>query len=116
LESPVQQFTRVATSEQTLAGYDLPTGARLMLLYGSANRDERKYPDPDRFDIMRMPSDHLAFGRGEHACVGMQLARLEMGSLLNALIPRVERFEVVNATPLLSNVLKGWSSLKVRVS
>jgi cytochrome P450 len=116
LESPVQQFTRTVTFDHALAGYDLPAGSRLMMLYGSANRDERKYPDPDRFDITRMPSDHLAFGRGEHACVGMQLARLEMSALLNALIPRVERFEVMDASPLLSNVLKGWSSLRVRVS
>ena len=87
-----------------------------MMLYGSANRDERKYPDPDRFDITRMPSDHLAFGRGEHACIGMQLARIEMSALLNALIPRVERFEVIDATPLLSNALRGWTNLRVRVS
>ena len=94
----------------------MSVGSEVMMLYGSANRDERKYPDPDRFDIRRMPSDHLAFGRGEHACIGMQLARLEMSALLNALIPRVERFQVIDASPLLSNVLKGWRSLRVRVS
>lgn len=116
VDSPVQQMTRVATSGHSLAGADIPAGGRLMVLYGSANRDERKYPDPDRFDIERMPSDHLAFGRGEHACVGMALARLEMTALLNALIPRVERFEVTDAEPLLSNALRGWSSLRVRVS
>jgi cytochrome P450 len=116
LESPVQQFTRTVTSDHTLAGYDLSAGSEVMMLYGSANRDERKYTDPDRFDIRRMPSDHLAFGRGEHACIGMQLARLEMSALLNALIPRVERFQVIDASPLLSNVLKGWRSLRVRVS
>jgi cytochrome P450 len=115
LESPVQQFTRVATASHTLAGCDVPAGSRLLVLYGSANRDEGKYPDPDRFDITRKPSDQLAFGHGVHACVGLPVARLEMTALLNALLSRVERFEVTDASPLLSNVLKGWSSLKVRV-
>lgn len=116
LESPVQQFTRVVTAAHELGGVDLPEGARVMLLYGSANRDERKYPDPERFDITRMPSDHLAFGRGEHVCIGMQLARLEMSALLRALATRVGRFEIIDAEPVLSNVLRGMKRLDVRVS
>ncbi|MEU2620662.1 cytochrome P450 [Streptomyces sp. NPDC007157] len=86
------------------------------LLHGSANRDERKYPDPDRFDIRRRPSDHLAFGRGEHACVGMNLARLETSALFEALIPRVERFELIEAEPALKNALRGFGTLEVRVA
>jgi cytochrome P450 len=116
IESPVQQFTRVVTADHQLSGVDLAEGSRVMLLYGSANRDERKYPDPERFDIKRMPSDHLSFGRGEHVCVGMQLARLEMSALLRALIPRVARFDIVDAEPVLSNVLNGMKTLNVRVS
>jgi cytochrome P450 len=116
LESPVQQFTRFVTADHQLAGVDLHEGDRVVLLYGSANRDERKYPDPERFDIRRMPSDHLAFGRGEHMCVGMQLARLEMSALLRSLIARVARFEVVDGEPVLSNVLNGMKTLNVRVS
>ncbi len=116
LESPVQQFTRVVTADHQLGGVDLPEDARVMLLYGSANRDERKYPDPERFDIKRMPSDHLAFGRGEHLCIGMQLARLEMSALLRSLIARVARFDIVECEPVLSNVLNGMRSLNVRVS
>jgi cytochrome P450 len=115
LESPVQQFTRVVTEDHDLAGVDLKAGDRVMMLYGSANRDERKYPDPDRFDVTRMPSDHLAFGRGEHACIGMQLARMEMAALLRSLADRVERLEVVTAEPLLSNALHGMKELRVRV-
>jgi cytochrome P450 len=116
LESPVQQFTRVVTEDHTLAGADLAAGSRVMLLYGSANRDERKYPDPERFDISRKPSDHLAFGRGEHACIGMQLARLEMSALLQALSRRVSRFEIIDSVQLLSNALNGLQTLNVRVS
>ena len=116
LESPVQQFTRFVTEDHTLAGADLAAGSRVMLLYGSANRDERKYADPERFDISRMPSDHLAFGRGEHACIGMQLARLEMSALLQALSRRVSRFEIIDSVQLLSNALNGLQTLNVRVS
>lgn len=114
LETSVPQFTRVLTEDHEVDGVALPAGARVALLYGSANRDERHYPDPDRFDITRRPSDHLAFGRGEHVCVGMHLARLEMSSLLERLADRVARFEVVSATPLLNNGLRGYAHLDVR--
>jgi len=116
LESPVQQFTRTVTADHALSGVDLAAGSRVMLLYGSANRDERKYPDADRFDIARKPSDHLAVGRGEHACIGMQLARLEMSALFGSLVRRVTAFHLVDAEPVLSNVLNGMKSLHVRVT
>jgi cytochrome P450 len=116
LESPVQQFTRIVTEDHVLAGTRLAAGSRVMLLYGSANRDDRKYPDPDRFDIARKPSDQLAFGRGEHVCIGMQLARLEMSALLQALRNRVATFEIIDSVPVLSNVLNGMRTLNVRVS
>ena len=57
-----------------------------MLLYGCANRDERRYTDPDRFDITRDARDHLAWGTGPHMCAGMHLARFEMEVMLEALI------------------------------
>ena len=116
LESPVQRFTRLLTEDHQIDGHVLPAGSRVVLLYGSANRDERKYPDPDRFDVRRNPSDHLAFGRGEHVCVGMNLARIEMRALLEALVPRVERFELLESELALNNTLRGLGTLKVRVS
>jgi cytochrome P450 len=116
METSVPQFTRVLTEDHEIDGVPLPAGSRVALLYGSANRDERKYPDPDRFDITRRPSDHLAFGRGEHVCVGMHLARLEMSALLERLADRVERFEVVGSRPLLNNGLRGLEHLEVTVS
>ncbi|NMO92701.1 cytochrome P450 [Actinomycetospora sp. TBRC 11914] len=116
VETSVPQFTRVLTEDHEIDGVALPAGSRVALLYGSANRDERKYPDPDRFDITRKPSDHLAFGRGEHVCVGMHLARLEMSTLLGRLADRVERFEVVDSAPLLNNGLRGLARLEVTVS
>ncbi|MFF7453390.1 cytochrome P450 [Kitasatospora sp. NPDC008115] len=115
LESPIQRFTRVVTEDHEIEGCTLPAGSRVMLLYGAANRDGRKYPDPDRFDVRRRPSDHLAFGRGEHACPGLGLARIEMQAVLAALLPLVGRFELLAAAPVLNNVLRGWASCRVRV-
>jgi cytochrome P450 len=116
LESPVQRFTRLVTRDHEVGGTVLPAGSRVVLLYGSANRDERKYPDPDRFDIHRKPSDHLAFGHGEHVCIGMNLARAQMRALLEALIPRVERFELLESSLALNNTLRGFRTLRVRIS
>jgi cytochrome P450 len=115
LESPIQKFTRLSTRDYVLDGVEIPSGSRVLLLYGSANRDGRKYPEPERFDISRKPSDHVAFGVGEHACPGMHLARLEMASLLEQLIPRVERFELIDAELAMNNTLRGLRRLDVRV-
>lgn len=115
LESPIQRFTRLLTCDHTLGGVELPAGARAMLLYGSANRDEAKYPRPEVFDITRKPSDHVAFGTGEHACAGMNLARLEIKTLLDLLLPKVSRFEVLGSERLINNLLRGFSKLDVRV-
>lgn len=116
LESPIQRFTRLATQDYVLQDVAVPAGARLMLLYGCANRDERKYPRPEAFDITRKPSDQVAFGTGEHACAGMNLARLEMRTLLEFLIPKVSRFEVIASERVINNLLRGFSKLDVRVT
>jgi cytochrome P450 len=115
LESPVPQFSRVLTRDHEVGGVPLPAGTRVALLYGAANRDPRKYPDPARFDITRRPSDHLAFGHGEHACIGMNLARMEMSALLGHLADQVSRFEVLESRPLINNGLRGLEVLKVQV-
>ena len=83
------------------------------MLFGSANRDERKWTDPERFDITRKPSDHLGFGFGIHSCVGMNLARLEMRSLLEAMIPRVARIDVETVTMSGNQVLRVIESMSV---
>jgi cytochrome P450 len=116
IESVVPQFSRVLTEDHEIGGVPLPAGSRVALLYGSANRDERHYPDPARFDITRRPSDQLAFGRGEHVCVGMHLARLEMGTLFDRLADRVSRFEIVSSTPMINNGLRGLAHLEVAVT
>jgi cytochrome P450 len=98
MHSPVHFFTRVTGEDAVVhCGDDggdirLPAGERVALLYGCANRDERRYPEPDRFDVSRNPTDQLSFGRGIHLCVGIHLARLEGHAILNALADRVESF------------------------
>jgi cytochrome P450 len=116
LESPVQVFTRrVAGGDHDFGGTTLPDGARVLVMFASANRDERRWEDPERFDITREAvSEHLAFGFGEHLCMGQGLARLEMRELLKALIARVERFEIGEYERPLNNTLRGFSRMEVR--
>jgi cytochrome P450 len=93
-EAPVQFAAREATEPTTLAGIDLPAGAQVLTALGSANRDERQYDDPDRFDIRRGRDDHMAFGFGQHFCVGSHLARLEAATAFNALFDRLRNLRV----------------------
>jgi cytochrome P450 len=94
METPIQHFGRVAARDVDIGeGIIIPAGSRVVVSYAAANRDERHFPDPDRFDIRRSPSDHLAFGHGNHACAGQGLARLEAHAVFRALAARVTRFE-----------------------
>lgn len=113
-DSPVQLFTRVTTRDIRLGETALPAGARVMVMMGSANRDERHYPDADSFDIRRDPTDHLAFGHGVHHCVGAVLARLEAHAVIGALARRVSRFTLLEERPHLNNVIRGPESVHVR--
>lgn len=94
LESPVQGFTRLTTRDVEIDGTLIPAGTRVLLSYASANRDERHYPDPDRYDIRRNPVDHLAFGYATHGCAGQGLARIEAQALIGSLLRRVESIEL----------------------
>jgi cytochrome P450 len=114
-DAPVQSFSRYVARDVDMDGVVLPAGSRAIVFYGAANRDERKYPDPDRFNVLRRPGDHLGFGAGPHACVGMSLARIEMLALFTALAKRVRRFTILEQEPLLNNVLRGFKTLRVAV-
>lgn len=87
--SPVQSMYRVAADDAVLAGTSIPAGSRLVAWIGSANRDERQFPDPDTFSIERHPNRHLAFGQGIHFCLGAPLARLEARVALSAVLERL---------------------------
>ena len=114
-DAPVHGFSRYVARDVDMDGVVLPAGSRAIVFFGAANRDERKYPDPDRFDVLRRPGDHLGFGAGPHACVGMNLARIEMLALFTALAKRVRRFTILEQEPLLNNVLRGFKALRVAV-
>jgi cytochrome P450 len=94
LHSPVQRYTRCTTVDTEVDGVSIPAGSRVLILIGSANRDERRFPDPDVFDIARPPTSHIAFGFGVHRCAGAALATTELMALFGHLADRVERFEL----------------------
>jgi cytochrome P450 len=72
-----------------LGGVPIKAGSGVTPMLGAANRDESRYPDPDRFDIFRDPKQHISFGNGPHMCLGMHLARMETRVALNALLDRL---------------------------
>jgi cytochrome P450 len=87
--SPVMHMARVATRECDLRGRSIGRGQKVVMWYPSANRDEDVFPEPDRFDIERDPNEHLAFGHGEHFCLGTSLARLELRVMFEELLRRL---------------------------
>lgn len=93
-EAPVCFAAREATAETTIAGTEIPKGARLFVAISSANRDETKYSAPDRFDIRRRADDHLSFGFGRHFCVGSHLAHLEARIAIGALFDRLPNLRI----------------------
>jgi cytochrome P450 len=95
-EPPFMLLPRVSTRDAELGGTEIPAGSPINLFVGSANRDERRFPDPDRFDVHRDPTPHVTFGAGPHACLGMHLARLESRVALDALL---ERFDDLHLDP-----------------
>jgi cytochrome P450 len=90
LETPLLNITRIATKDTEVDGVPVPAGSTVMLMLASANRDETRFEDPDRFDIFREdPKPHISFGHGPHACLGLHLARMEMRVALNLLLDRL---------------------------
>jgi cytochrome P450 len=115
MESPVQGFSRLVTRDYDMDGIVLPTGSRAIAFYGAANRDARKFPNPNVFDVTRGASEQIAFGWGPHACVGMNLARLEMAAIFRALATRVKRFRIECEARATNNILRGFRKLIVSV-
>ncbi|MFJ8813956.1 cytochrome P450 [Amycolatopsis thermoflava] len=115
-QSPVQTFFRTATRDTRVADVTIPAGHKILMFLGAANRDPRRWADPDVFDLSRDPSGHVGFGMGLHQCVGQHVARLEAEALLTALAKRVRRFELLGpGTRHLNNTLRAWQSLPMRL-
>src|SRR5262249_15289877 len=88
-ESPVVLLPRRSVRDTELAGTEIPARRDLNVFLGSANRDERRYTEPDRFDIHRTPAPHVSFGSGPHMCLGMPLARMETRVALDTVLERL---------------------------
>jgi len=99
LESPIQGFARTLTRDVELHGQRMRAGEQVMLMFGSANRDESAFPDADRLNIVRPHNDHLAFGLGPHFCMGAWLARLEARIALEELLPRLHNAQIIPDDP-----------------
>ena len=118
-ETPLVMVARQSIRDARLAGVDIPAGRNLNVFIGSANRDERRYADPDRFDIHRTPSPHLSFGSGPHMCLGMHLARMETRVALDAIIERLDdlRFDAEAPSPrIVGSIFRSPEALPVRFS
>ncbi|HMD45846.1 MAG TPA: cytochrome P450 [Acidimicrobiales bacterium] len=113
--SPVQG--RWTTADVELHGTTVPADSKVLLLTGSAGRDERKYPDPDRFDIHRTFDGHVSFGQGIHFCVGAALARLEGRVALEETLTRFPVWEVDHerAVRLHTSTVRGYASVPITV-
>jgi cytochrome P450 len=117
VEPPAPHVARFVTRDVEFYGTTVPAGSAMLLLVGSANRDQRRYIDPDRFDIQRRDSLHIAFGYGLHYCLGANLARLEGRVALDEVLKRFPDWEVdydnIKLAP--TSTVRGWETLPVHV-
>ena len=114
--SPIKNMARRMTRDVELHGETLREGQKLLLLYPSANRDERVFDQPERFDIRRSPNDHLAFGFGAHFCMGNRLARMELSVMLDRLLDRLPDLVLVDdgePPKREANFVSGYEALPV---
>jgi cytochrome P450 len=105
--SPISHFTRTATEDYELRGEKIRAGEQVALYFASANRDEEIFDDPFAFLVDRHPNPHLAFGFGEHFCMGAHIARAEIEMIYRRLLDRLEEFEVAGSVERLSSITNG---------
>ncbi len=115
-DSTVQIFFRTTSRPVTVADVLIPEGSKVLLFLAAANRDPRRWSEPDTFDIQRQASGHVGFGFGIHQCLGQMVARLEAEMILNALILRVESFRLTGPPKRrLNNTLHAIAGLPVEI-
>lgn len=116
IESPLRAFSRRVSKEVQFAGTTLPQGARVLVLYASANRDALQWDDPDTFDIRRDAIAQLGFGHGTHGCAGQGLARMETQAILTALAARVANIRCVGEPKwALNNIIHRFERLPLEL-
>lgn len=116
MASPIRAFTRYVAHDSQIAVHTIPAGKRVIVMYASANRDPRKFADPDLYDVARDVHDHLGDGQGIHTCMGMHLARRQIILLLEALRRRVVRFELLAEPAVaMNNTIRSYANMPMRV-
>ena len=116
-EGPIQLNNRRLTNEILLSGKTIPAGSFLTLGIGAANRDPREFADAERFDVARKPNRHVAFGHGDHACAGMNVARMEARIAFGRLLARLSKIEPGGAPERDRRIrFRGFRKLPVRVA
>ena len=116
LESPVQHFFRTSTCAADIGGTKIGEGEKILLMFGAANRDPRRWERPDTYDITRSSAGHVGFGTGIHKCVGQVLARLEGEVVLTALARKVRSIMITGPVRYrFNNSLRGLESMPVRL-
>ena len=116
-ESPVQTFFRTTTRDVEIGGYAIGEGEKVLMFLGAANRDPRRWDDPDRYDITRRTSGHVGYGSGIHMCVGQLVARLEGEAVLAALARKVASIEISGPVKRrYNNTLRGLESLPITLT
>jgi len=113
--SPVMNFRRTATRDAEIRGQKIANGQKVVMYYPSANRDEEIFRDPFTFDVARHPNEHLAFGIGQHFCLGAKLARLEIRIMFEELLRRLPDIELAGPVRRLrSNFINGIKEMPIR--
>ncbi len=114
--TPVIHFRRTASKDTIVGGQEIKAGEKVVLFYNSANRDERQFPDPYRFDVTRTPNEHVGFGAGgPHFCLGANLARREIKVMWEELFRRLPDIEMSGEPAMLqSNFIHGIKRLPCR--
>lgn len=115
--SPVYHFRRTATQDIEMHGQHIKAGDKVVMWFASGNRDEAKFTNPYTMDLTRFPNDHMTFGRGPHACMGANLARMEIRIMFETLLPRLKSIEVNgDIDRVRSNFVNGVKRFPVKVT
>lgn len=116
-ESPLQLNNRVTTAEIEIGGRTFPSGTFVTLGVGAANRDPQQFPEPDRLDVSRKPNLHVAFGHADHACAGMNVARLEARIAIGRLLARFPNIDMASPPERDRRIrFRGFKHLPVRLT
>ena len=113
--TPVIYMRRTAKRDAELGGQQIRAGDKVVMYFGSANRDAAKFDRPDELDLARAPNEHIAFGTGPHGCLGQHIARVEIDAMLVEVLSRMEGFELAGETEWLpSNFISGPKAMPIR--